>query len=54
VSLVALPANFASAAFLWAGRRDIAFAMLLPFMCALAIVAIFWLRDFSVFHGLRL
>ena len=53
-SLVALGANFASAALLWRGRRDIAFALLLPFMCVIALIAIFWVRDFSVFRGLRL
>jgi hypothetical protein len=29
-------------------------ACLLPFMCVLALIAIFWMRNFSVFHGLRL
>jgi uncharacterized membrane protein YfcA len=53
-SLVALAANFVSAALLWRGRRDIAFALLLPFMCVIALIAIFWVRDFSVFRGLRL
>jgi hypothetical protein len=54
VSLVALPANFVSAALLWRGRRDIAFSLLLPFMIALTLIAILWMRDFSVFRGLRL
>jgi glycerol-3-phosphate acyltransferase PlsY len=53
-SLVALPANFASAALLWRGRHDIAFAMLLPFMIVIALIAILWFRDFSVFRGLRI
>ena len=53
-SLAALPANFVSAALLWRGRWDMAFALLLPFMCAIALIAIFWMRDFSVFSGLRL
>lgn len=54
VSLVALPANFVSGTLLWRGRRDIAFTLLLPFMIAIALIAIFWMRDFSVFRGLRL
>jgi hypothetical protein len=54
MSVVALAANFASAALLWRGRRDIAFALLLPFMCVIALIAIFWTRDFSVFRGLRI
>jgi hypothetical protein len=54
LSLVALPANFVSAVFVWRGRRDIAFALLLPFMCVVALIVIFWMRDFSVFRGLRL
>ena len=53
-SLAALPANFISAALLWRGRRDMAFALLLPFMCVIALIAIFWMRNFSVFRGLRL
>lgn len=51
VSLAALPANFASAAALWRGRHDIAFAMLLPFMFMTVLVVILWLRNFSVFSG---
>ena len=54
VSLVALFANFASAALLWRGRRDIAFSVLLPFMIVITLIAIFWFRDFSVFRGLRI
>jgi len=54
VSLAALPANFVSAALLWRGRRDIAFTLLLPFMIVIALIAILWLRDFSVFRGLRI
>jgi glucose-6-phosphate-specific signal transduction histidine kinase len=53
-SVVSLGANFVSAGFLWRGRRDIAFALLLPFMIVIALIAIFWTRDFSVFRGLRL
>ena len=53
-SVVSLAANFVSAGFLWRGRRDIAFALLLPFMIVIALIAIFWIRDFSVFRGLRL
>ena len=51
VSLAALVANFVSAAALWRGRHDIAFAMLLPFMIMIVLVAILWLRNFSVFSG---
>lgn len=51
VTLAALGANFASAAALWRGRHDIAFAMLLPFMVMTVVVAILWLRNFSVFSG---
>jgi uncharacterized membrane protein YfcA len=51
VSLAALPANFASVAALWRGRHDIAFAMLLPFMIMTVVIAILWLRNFSVFSG---
>lgn len=54
VSLAALVANFGAAALLWRGRRDIAFTLLLPFMIVVALIAIFWIRDFSVFRGLRL
>lgn len=54
LSLVALAANFVSAACLWRGRRDIAFTLLLPFMIVLTLIAIFWTKDFSVFRGLRL
>ena len=54
MSVVALPANFASAALLWRGRRDIAFTLLLPFMIVVALIAVFWMRDFSVFRGLRI
>jgi uncharacterized membrane protein YfcA len=53
-SLVALPANFVSAAFLWRGRRDIAFTLLLPFMSVIMLIAILWMKDLSVFRGLRL
>jgi hypothetical protein len=53
-SLAALVTNFAAAALLWRGTRDVAFACLLPFMCVLTLIAIFWMRNFSVFHGLRL
>jgi hypothetical protein len=53
-SLAALVTNFVSAALLWRGKRDVAFACLVPFMCVLALIAIFWMRNFSVFHGLRL
>ena len=53
-SLVALPANFVSAALLWRGRHDIAFTQLLPFMIVIALIAILWMRDFSVFRGLRI
>ena len=51
VSLAALPANFVSAAALWRGRHDIAFAMLLPFTMMIVLVVILWLRNFSVFSG---
>lgn len=51
VSLAALAANFASAAALWRGRHDIAFAMLLPFMITVVISVILWFRNFSVFSG---
>jgi hypothetical protein len=54
ISLVALPANFVSAAFLWRGRRDIAFTLLSPFMIVITLIAILWIRDFSVFRGLRI
>jgi uncharacterized membrane protein YfcA len=54
VSLAALPANFVSAALLSRGRRDIAFSLLLPFMIVIALIAILWFRDFSVFRGLRI
>jgi hypothetical protein len=54
LSVVALATNFVSAALLWRGRRQIAFALLLPFMSVIALIAIFWIRDFSVFRGLRL
>ena len=54
VSLVALAANFGSAGLLWRGRRDIAFTLLLPFMIVLVLIAILWMRDFSVFRGLRI
>jgi hypothetical protein len=54
ISVVALPANFVSAALLWRGRRDIAFAVLSPFMIVIVLIAILWMRDFSVFRGLRL
>ena len=51
VSLAALTGNFLSVAALWRGRPDIAFAMLLPFMIMIVLVAILWLRNFSVFSG---
>ena len=54
VSLSALPANVVSAALLWRGRRDIAFTLLLPFMIVIVLIAVLWMRDFSVFRGLRL
>ena len=54
VSLAAVPANFVSAALMWRGRRDIGFTLLLPFMIVIALIAILWFRDFSVFRGLRL
>ena len=54
MSLVALPANFASAALLWRGRRDIAFTLLLPFMIVITLVLLLWMRNFSVFRGLRI
>jgi hypothetical protein len=54
MSLAALAGNFGAAVFLWRGRRDIAFALLLPFMGVLTLIAIFWTKDFSVFRGLRL
>jgi len=54
ISLVALAANFMSAALLWRGRRDIAFTLLLPFMIVVTLIAMFWMRDFSVFRGLRI
>jgi len=53
VSLAALPGNFVSVAALWRGRRDIAFAMLLPFMLMVVLSVILWLRNFSVFEGFR-
>ena len=52
-SLAALPANFVSVAALWRGRRDIAFAMLLPFMLMAVLAVILLLRNFSVFVGYR-
>ena len=54
MSLAALGANFVSAGFLWRGRRDIAFSLLLPFMIVITLIAIFWTKDFSVFRGLRI
>ena len=51
VSLAALGANFLAIAALWRGRHDIGFAMLLPFMLMLVLIAILWLRNFSVFRG---
>ena len=54
MSVVALATNFVSAALLWRGRREIAFVLLLPFMSVIALIAIFWIRDFSVFRGLRI
>jgi uncharacterized membrane protein YfcA len=51
VSLAALPANFVSAAALWRGRHDIAFAMLLPLMMMIVLSVILWFRNFSVFSG---
>jgi uncharacterized membrane protein YfcA len=53
VSLAALPANFVSVAALWRGRRDIAFAMLLPSMVMAVLAVILLLRNFSVFSGFR-
>jgi len=53
VSLAALAANFLSAAALWRGRRDIAFAMLLPSMTMVVLAVILWYRNFSVFSGYR-
>jgi len=54
VSLVALAANFVAAALLWRGRRDIAFTFLLPFMIVVTLIAIFWMKNLSVFRGLRI
>ena len=51
VSLAASGANFLAVAALWRGRHDIAFAMLLPFMIMIVLIAILWLRNFSVFRG---
>ena len=53
VSLAALGANFVTAAAVWRGRRDIAFAMLLPFMMMVVLTVILLLRNFSVFRGYR-
>jgi hypothetical protein len=50
-SLAALAANFLAVVALWRGRHDIAFAMLLPFMIMIVLIAILWLRNFSVFRG---
>jgi hypothetical protein len=52
-SRVAVAANFLSAAALGRGRRDIAFAMLLPFMIMAALAVILLVRNFSVFSGYR-
>lgn len=52
-SVAALPGSFLSVVALWRGRRDIAFAMLLPFMVMAALVVILWYRNFSVFVGYR-
>ena len=46
VSLAALAANVVSVAALWRGRHDIAFAMLLPFMMMIVLIAILWFRNF--------
>ena len=54
VSLAALAANFVSAAAVWRGRSDIAFAMLLPFMLMVVLAVILLIRNFSVFEGYRL
>jgi uncharacterized membrane protein YfcA len=53
VSLAAVPANFLAATALWRKREDIAFAMLLPFMLQIALIAILWYRNFPVFTGFR-
>jgi hypothetical protein len=53
VSLAALPASFVAAAAVWRGRRDIAFAMLLPFMMMVVLAVILLIRNFSVFEGYR-
>ena len=53
LSRAAVVANFVSAAALWRARRDIAFAMLLPFMIMVVLVVILWYRNFSVFVGYR-
>lgn len=51
VSLIAMGANVVSAAALWRGRHDIAFALLLPFMLMVVLVVILWIRNFDVFSG---
>jgi hypothetical protein len=53
VSVAALPGSFLSVAALWRGRRDIAFAMLLPFMVMAVLAVILLVRNFSVFSGYR-
>jgi uncharacterized membrane protein YfcA len=52
-SRVGVVANFVSVAALWRGRRDIAFAMLLPSMTMVVLAVILWYRNFSVFSGYR-
>lgn len=52
-SRIAVAANFVSALALWRDRRDIAFAMLLPFMVMVVLAVLLWYRNFSVFVGYR-
>jgi hypothetical protein len=50
VARVALGANFLSAYLIYRRRRDIAFAVLLPFMIITIVLAIFWARDIVLMH----
>lgn len=52
-SRIAVVANFVAVAALWRSRRDIAFAMLLPFTIMVVLAVLLWYRNFSVFVGYR-
>lgn len=52
-SRIAVVANFVAVAALWQRRRDIAFAMLLPFTIMVVLTVLLWYRNFSVFVGYR-